>query len=344
MRRGAEAGCGILTAGHGESIAIVETLVLCEFSGAAAVAAGGGVSVDVVIVAHNRPATLVRTLAELALVAAEVGGAVSLAVTIVDNASLAPIGVSDADEASAARVRLVRREQNAGILAFNEGAALGRAEFLFILDDDAWPDAGSLVEGLRVLRATPRLGAVALHPTHPVTKRGEWEFANGERAARVPAGRWPLLGCGVLVRRGAWEALGGYEAGFFLYTNDTDLALRLIASGWGVHGDLSLIVWHDCATAVRRPTRWFRLAGRNRVWLARRHLPWPQACVAAVAGWMDAHRRAGWRANDHAATLAGVAAGVFGSPPRIDPRQRCGAGPFWTMARLLVGSVKRRKA
>ena len=182
MRRGAEAGCGILTAGHGESIAIVETLVLCEFSGAAAVAAGGGVSVDVVIVAHNRPATLVRTLAELALVAAEVGGAVSLAVTIVDNASLAPIGVSDADEASAARVRLVRREQNAGILAFNEGAALGRAEFLFILDDDAWPDAGSLVEGLRVLRATPRLGAVALHPTHPVTKRGEWEFANGERA------------------------------------------------------------------------------------------------------------------------------------------------------------------
>jgi len=297
--------------------------------------------VDVVIVAHNRPVTLTRTLAELRRLEAVAGSACRLAVTVVDNASKEPIRVGDAGDGTREWLRLVRRADNAGVLAFNEGAALGRSEFLMILDDDAWPDWASFSEGLRILRTRSTLGAVAFHPTHPTTKSGEWAFAQG-RMGCVAEGMWPLLGCGALVRRGAWEAVGGFEPGFFLYTNDTDLALRLIARGWGVHGDLSLIVWHDCETAARRPTRWFRMATRNRVWLARRHLPWAHACAAGAAGWLDAHRRAGVRAKDHAAALAGAVAGVFSEAPPIEPTQRCGPQPFRTLAGLLTGLPLRR--
>ncbi|MEX2325020.1 MAG: glycosyltransferase family 2 protein [Nitriliruptoraceae bacterium] len=44
-----------------------------------------------------------------------------------------------------------------------------------------------------------------------------------------------LSGCAFVVRRVAFEQVGGFDPGFFLYVEDVDLARRLRAAGWRVY-------------------------------------------------------------------------------------------------------------
>src|SRR5207253_932781 len=100
---------------------------------------------------------------------------------------------------------------------------------VLILDDDAHREPAALEAALALLGQRPSIGAVALHPRHPASGASEWPFA--ERARTEAEERWPVMGCGNLVRTDAWRAVGGYEEGFFLYRNDVDLALKLLAAG-----------------------------------------------------------------------------------------------------------------
>src|SRR5690606_34605702 len=102
----------------------------------------------------------------------------------------------------------------------------------------------------------------------------ERPFARVLGGCSAPRDDWPVMGCGNLVRRSAWQAVGGYEESFFLYRNDVDLALKLLAAGGkggGVWFDPTWVVWHDSPAAApnrRKSLRWFELATRNWIWLA----------------------------------------------------------------------------
>jgi GT2 family glycosyltransferase len=51
-------------------------------------------------------------------------------------------------------------------------------------------------------------------------------------------------GCSMMVRRSAWEELGGFDEHFFLTWEDTELCWRAWLSGWRVLEDLESHVWH----------------------------------------------------------------------------------------------------
>jgi GT2 family glycosyltransferase len=210
--------------------------------------------------------------------------------------------------------QVVRTSRNLGVDAFNAGAACARGQYLVILDDDAWPDSGAVARAMHVLDREPRLGAVALHPNHPDTKRSEWPFV---KRMQGPVDDWPLIGPGSVVRASVWQSAGGYEAAYFLYSNDTDFALKLLGMGWGVYMDPAFVVWHDCPTIARRPRRWFRLAVRNRIWTARRHAGGLAAWKYGVASWLEAHLRAGFDPSRHANALLGAACGVLQPAPAL---------------------------
>jgi GT2 family glycosyltransferase len=286
---------------------------------------------SVVIVSHNRRDTLRRALRRIHDMPALAGAEI----VVVDNAS--QDGSATGLEEEFDRVRTLRLRENLGVGAFNLGVATARNDTVLVLDDDAWPDEQGVAGALRVLAERPEVAAVTLHPRHPTSGGSEWRFARLGVGGRDD---WPVMGCGNLVRRAAWLESGGYEAAFFLYRNDVDLALKLLGAGWRVYFDPDWVVWHESLGARRKSDLWHRLATRNWVWLAKRH-----GSGIGLGGWLGgllgllwAHRLAGLRAGLQWATLRGAAEGLRrGLPPRLGVTAPGSSPHFGRVVRLAMG-------
>ncbi len=265
-------------------------------------------SVSVVILSYNRWEMLRVTLAQLRAIPM----LRTAQVIVADNGSRD--GTVEKLREEFADVEVLTLAENRGVAAFNEAANRARGEAVLILDDDAWPDQGALEAALGVLGARADIGGVALHPRHPDTRASEWPFAERVRGKDE---RWPVMGCGNLVRREAWERVGGYEESFFLYRNDTDLAMKLLGAGYGVYFDPALVVWHDSPAAARKSLRWFELATRNWIWLCRRHGRGWVLAAGALSGWGWAHRLAGRDARAHWHIVKGAVVGVLCRSPGL---------------------------
>lgn len=261
------------------------------------------ISLGIAIVCCNRPDRLPPLLAHLA----SFTPARDATVVIADNGSRTPLALTTCRPR---RTRLIRSERNLGVEAFNLAVAATEAEAVLVLDDDARPDPASLASALAMIERDPAVGAVGLCPVQSSTGRHEWR-------PKAFARRWPLLGCANLVRRSAWSDAGGYEAGYFLYSNDTDLALKLLARGWDVCAHPDWYAMHDCATSFRRPNFWFELAPRNRAWTARRHAPGLVGLSLALGAWADTHRRASFRPGAHVRAIRSGFLGILTPPPPL---------------------------
>lgn len=283
---------------------------------------GKPVTLSVVILSYNRRDCLRKTirhiLADPTTREAEV--------LIVDNASCD--GSAGMVRAEFPALRLLELPANIAVAGFNVGVAAARGEIVLVLDDDARPDSASLARALQTLQSDPNLAAVPLHPRHPTTGISEWPFATGPRAAALAAAsRWPIMGCGNLVRRDDWLAVGGYDESFFLYRNDVDLAMKLLAAGRGITHHPDWIVWHDSPAATRKSARWFELATRNWFWLARRHARGAASWLGVLVGWGWAHRLAGFQPMMHLRILRGLFRSLRRPPPQVQPCVRGGPGP-----------------
>lgn len=259
---------------------------------------------SILILSYNRREALRRTLREL-----RVGAPAEAQVIVADNGSTD--GSVAMVRAEFPAVEALALGANLGVAGFNRAAERARGEMLLILDDDAWPDPAGLAAALAMMDREPAVGGVALAPVHPRTGVAEWRHATAART------RWPFMGCGNLVRTEAWRRVGGYEEAFFLYRNDCDLALKLLAAGWDVVFDPAWVVWHDSPAAARKSERWLRLATRNWVWMTARHGRGPMAALGAAAGAAWALRLAGLDRARLAAAWAGLAEGMTESAPPL---------------------------
>ncbi|MEE2776021.1 MAG: glycosyltransferase family 2 protein [Acidobacteriota bacterium] len=177
-------------------------------------------------------------------------------VIVVDNAS--NDGSADAIESECQWATLLRMEENLGFgTACNRGAE-GAAEVLLFLNPDATLTPGSGEKLLAAFDADPRLGMAAPRLFSPDGRRQfSWEPTPGlvgeaarklrnpfegqswahdgiRSIARLLGDEGFLSGAGLAVRREAFEEVGGFDEGFFLYFEDADLCLRLRQAGWGL--------------------------------------------------------------------------------------------------------------
>jgi len=147
-------------------------------------------------------------------------------------------------------VRVLPLGENLGFgAANNRAAAAARGEKLLLLNSDAWPLPGALTRLAAALDRDPRLALAAPHLRYPDGQaQFHWAPATGVmgealQKLRNPLeswklihrvrwpGRWFTAAC-ALVRRTAFEAVGGFDEEFFLYFEDVDLCTRLRARGW----------------------------------------------------------------------------------------------------------------
>jgi len=267
-------------------------------------------TLSIVILSYNRWAALQQTLETLA----KDPGAKDAEIIVVDNGSMD--GTQERLRSKFPSVKLVALRSNAGIAGFNEGVRASTGQAVLILDDDARPAPGVLAAALEHLGQRPEIAAIPLHPHHPQTQRSEWSFADRAGAEPSLQDHWPVMGCANLIRRTAWDRVGGYEEAFFLYRNDVDLAMKLIDAGYRIHFDPKWIVWHDSPGAARKSVNWFKLATRNWMWLCRRHGRGHRRYVAMASGWLWAHRLAGISPAAHFAAIGGALSGLMSLSPR----------------------------
>ena len=87
-----------------------------------------------------------------------------------------------------------------------------------------------------------------------------------------------------LIRRDAFDAVGGWPGHFWYGHEGIDLALRLVDAGWTLRYRPDLVVHHP-ATEASRHEVFYRMNARNRVWVARRNLPLPLN-VLYIGSWV----------------------------------------------------------
>lgn len=220
-------------------------------------------TVDVVVVTYNPGTTIADFLASVPDAATALGS-----VTVVDNASRDNGPEKAAADAGAGFVQTGR---NAGYgAAANVGAREGSAPWILISNADIVLGPGAVDALVAAGETDPSIGAVgplvreldgSVYPSarplprlvmgaaHAVLSRA-WRNNPWTRRYLVPldphAGRrraeW-LSGSCFLVRRSAWEEIGGFDETFFMFFEDVDLGRRLGRAGYK-------IVWEPAASVA----------------------------------------------------------------------------------------------
>jgi GT2 family glycosyltransferase len=276
--------------------------------------------VSVVVLTRGDRPTELRAAVDSALAQRDVG----VEVVVVANG----VGADAVPAFRDARVRLVAVDENLGIPGGrNVGSERASAPLLAFLDDDAtFADSGVLARCLVAFGDDARLGVLALRiidENGDTARRHVPRLGSGrpDRSGPVTA----FLGGAALVRRAAFEDVGGYAADFRYAMEETDLALRLVDRGWSIRYDAAPAVVHPRTDPSRHPGAAERTM-RNRVWLAYRNLPAPLA-LCYVANWLVvAAMRRPRRAGD---LVRGVADGW-----RTRPRAERAPIRWHTVARL----------
>lgn len=190
---------------------------------------------DIVIVTYRSAAHLPACLASLQE---------SAKVVVVDNAS----GDASAEIAEAAGAKVIRNAENLGFAAAaNRGAREGKAKLVLFLNPDAVVGGDDLEKLAAAFGADERLAAAGPRLVTPegAEQRAWWSLpspgatwteALGLHRIRSSqgGGRGFAVGACLMVRRSAFEALGGFDERFWLYGEETDLCRRLWDAGWRV--------------------------------------------------------------------------------------------------------------
>ena len=213
----------------------------------------------------DRPVELARALETLH---AQEG--VELDVVLVGN-GWQPTGLPD-------WVRTVHLSENVGIPeGRNVGAAEARGELIYFYDDDA---------SLPTPDVLARLAAVILAESDIAVAQPRGEDPTGKPAPRRWVPRFDVSDGGAageatwfweavfMIRRSAFEQVGGWPGQFFFAHEGIDLAWRLVDAGWRIIYAPDIVVNHPSTDAARHAV-YYRTNARNRVWVARRNLPWP---------------------------------------------------------------------
>ena len=171
-------------------------------------------------------------------------------VIVVDNASTD--GSAAAIQEKFPKVRLIAKEENIGFgAANNEAMRLARGQFFLLLNSDAFPDKAAVPALLAFIREHPRAGAVGPRllnadgslqiSCHPFpTPFFAWLenlwLARGYRGWGHDSVRHVdfVIGACMLVRRAAYERVGGFDESFFMYSEEADWQRRMKDAGWEV--------------------------------------------------------------------------------------------------------------
>ncbi|WP_274036483.1 glycosyltransferase family 2 protein [Streptomyces sp. MMBL 11-1] len=198
--------------------------------------------------------------------------------------------------------------RNAGAAALHEVG--DPAEWLYFLDNDArFPRPDVLARLVAEAERHPEAAWVQPRLTGPddVSTPRRWVPRLRASTPGRPGKVASMTEGVVLIRRDAFDAVGGWEDQLFLYHEGLDLAWRLYEAGWsGWYA--AAIRMHHPLTEPARHALYHRLAARNRIWIAHRNLPAPLLPVY-LSAWTTITLARAMRVGGLGQTLRGMREG-----------------------------------
>jgi len=197
----------------------------------------------------------------------------NIQVLVVDNGSSDGSAAMVRDEFPA--VQLIANDQNRGFTAAsNQGLAAAQGRYLLLLNPDTEVVGGALATMIAYLDAQPRVGALGPRLRYPdgrlqPSRRRFPTMATALLESTVVQQWWPdngvlrsytmadtpedttqpvdwVVGACLLVRRAAYEQVGGLDEGFFMYSEELDWCRRIKNAGWEiVYLPAATIIHHE---------------------------------------------------------------------------------------------------
>ena len=219
--------------------------------------------------------------------------------------------------------------------ARNAGAEQAAGDIVFFLDDDAsLRDDDALARLAALLAAEPDVGVVQcrVEPRDGERRARDWvprlRVGDPARTSDVTA----VWEGAVAMPRRVFDRVGGWPRDFpFIIHEGIDLGWRVMDAGLRVRYAGDVVVLHP--PPPLHPTRHGYsnyYSARNRVWIARRHLPWPLAPVFVATFLLRTLPRMR-TLRELRDALRGYADGIRLPGP---PREPLRAATLWRMVRL----------
>jgi N-acetylglucosaminyl-diphospho-decaprenol L-rhamnosyltransferase len=262
-------------------------------------------------------------------------------VVVVDNGSVD--GSVDRLRAAIPDVEVIVPDRNRGYAsAANAGAAATTAPVVAVCNCDLRVEPGTAAAMLARLEREPDLGAVgpAVHnvdgtryPSARSIPRLVDAVGHGVLGLFMPRNRFTrryreldadptrprdvgfVSGAAIWLRRTALDAIGGWDAGYFMYVEDVDLCWRLRGAGWRVAYEPGGTVVHvQGASTARHPYRMLFEHHRSLLrFAAKRWRGWRRVLLVPAAGYLAlrfvlaalAHALGGLRPRSVAARATG---------------------------------------
>lgn len=187
--------------------------------------------VSVIIVTYNSASCIGACLASI-----KQQTGVTAEIILVDNQSADNTLVM----AGQSGVRVIANQQNVGFgRANNQAFAVSTGRFVFLINPDAeLVEADALAKACATMTTNERWGLAGTRVVR-ADGMGEEEPATGYPGQRrvnrdfsgLPGKIAWVIGASMIVRREVYAALGGFDPAFFLYSEETDLCLRVREAG-----------------------------------------------------------------------------------------------------------------
>jgi len=173
--------------------------------------------------------------------------------------------------------RVIRNTRNVGLAAaINQGAAATDGQWILVANPDTKLTPGSIAALIDTAKTDDRIGMIGLR----ILRLDDQPYPSGRRfpslavgiAHALLGGIWPnnpatrryfgdpvtevsdvdwISGCCMLFRREAFEAVGGFDDRYFLYFEETKMALDMHRGGWRVVLDPRVEIRHREGGSMR---------------------------------------------------------------------------------------------
>jgi hypothetical protein len=165
----------------------------------------------------------------------------NIEIIVIDNASTD--GTQEMVKQNFPLIKLIELNKNLGAPAANNGFKISNGEFILILDDDSYPDKGSIEEGLKIFTTDEKIGIIAFNIMNL-----RFNFSETKDYQLNP---YSFVGCGALIKRKLMKHIGYYNDLFFIYFNELDLSARCYNFGSKVYYLQNAIVFHNQSSQSR---------------------------------------------------------------------------------------------
>lgn len=217
--------------------------------------------ISVVILTWNRKEDIRTTLEKLRNVDYS-----QLEIIVVDN------GSTDGTDSLVLRefpeVKYLPQPKNLGIAGYNAGFKAAKGQYVVALDSDSYPAKNAITKMAKVFAENPRAGAVAFD-VHSTDMDGGKAKSPNEIESEV----YGYHGAGVGFRKEVFRIVGYWYEPFFLYFNEMDHALGLLAGGYKIIHSTGIVAFHKSSPTARVSDSAAYYYARNALWLIWRRYP-----------------------------------------------------------------------